>query len=52
MKYGWRLADVDTSDYAKVMSDREMHARDDLKAFCSVFLKSVSHPENMNTKHT
>ncbi|EKQ5610841.1 hypothetical protein P5Y81_004818, partial [Escherichia coli] len=39
MKYGWRLADVDTSDYAKVMSDREMHARDDLKAFCSVFFK-------------
>lgn len=33
------FADVDTSDYAKVMSDREMHARDDLKAFCSVFFK-------------
>lgn len=39
MKYGWRLADVDTSDYAKVMSDREMQARDDLKAFCGVFFK-------------
>ncbi|EFR0233209.1 hypothetical protein HZM05_002771 [Salmonella enterica] len=39
MKYGWRLADVDTSDYAKVMSDRELHARDDLKAFCGVFVK-------------
>ncbi|MGL9585085.1 hypothetical protein [Escherichia coli] len=39
MKYGWRLADVDTSDYAILMSDKEMHARDDLKAFCSVFVK-------------
>ena len=39
MKYGWRLADIDTSDYAKVMSDKEMHARDDLKMFCGVFVK-------------
>lgn len=39
MKYGWRLADTDTSDFAKVMSDNEMQARDDLKAFCRVFFK-------------
>ncbi|KAE9798977.1 hypothetical protein GP662_22845 [Escherichia coli] len=39
MKYGWRLADIDTSDYAQVMSDKEMHARDDLKMFCGVFVK-------------
>lgn len=52
MKYGWRLADIDTSDYAKVMSDKEMHARDDLKMFCGVFVKECFASEKMNTKPT
>ncbi len=52
MKYGWRLQMLTHLTMRKLCQIEKCMPEMILRRFAVSFLKSVSHPENMNTKHT